>query len=647
LDRFTKSGELREKIEKKIHKFWPCIFLLAAAIRTLPLPASVPTVSLDSSWAIGLNMAFLNNMQFGKDIIFTLGPLGFLWAPLVSNYDLWRISLAYNIFIHMLLFISIFLLLQKYSAKWYHYLLASLALYFLTPGSDFEVWISTIVFIFIIATGERSDWKEMAGLVCIGIILATVSLIKFNLLIVSIIIILATLISFLLTKKEIRLWAYFTISYVIALPIIWVLAGQKLQNFYSFIISGLNIAGGYNDAMTYGGLWSLFYPLVITLIVALLVFIFAILKKQKEVLVFFILGAGVLASAYKQGYIRNDLHVLNFFYVFGLFFAILTLIIIMRCKSNLGKAIGALTFLMVIYLLFCCLFSIQVDTYGISDKISEYSSITNFLSDERSFNYQVDTYKNSSRRFYLLDNNTLQLIDNRTIDIFPWDIALTWSYGLNWSPRPIFQSYSAYTNYLDTINSRHFMGNNAPDRLIYYFKTIDGRYALFDEPETFRTILSNYRYVSGTKQYTLLAKNNTDDAAPEVSLSTIEGKMGQNIDVPRYDDGYVYGRITMERSILGKIKSILYKPGNIYIKFLLSNDTYTKKYKLIPGIMGDGIFLSGYASSMEDLTMIFKGKITKSIKAIVIDSQNPWENDDNIAVEFFGVPSNIINNSET
>ena len=43
---------------------------------------NLPSIGLDASWKIGLELAIKNNLIFGKDIVFTYGPLSYLFSCL-------------------------------------------------------------------------------------------------------------------------------------------------------------------------------------------------------------------------------------------------------------------------------------------------------------------------------------------------------------------------------------------------------------------------------------------------------------------------------------------------------------------------------------------------------------------------------------
>ena len=58
--------------------FLALLFLFPGPYHTVP--------ELDASWQVVVEEAFFNQWQFGKDFIFTGGPLSFLYAPTSIGY---------------------------------------------------------------------------------------------------------------------------------------------------------------------------------------------------------------------------------------------------------------------------------------------------------------------------------------------------------------------------------------------------------------------------------------------------------------------------------------------------------------------------------------------------------------------------------
>jgi hypothetical protein len=45
----------------------------------------VPRTGFDNSWQLALNLAVEHGLDFGRDVVFTYGPLGFLAQPLIVS----------------------------------------------------------------------------------------------------------------------------------------------------------------------------------------------------------------------------------------------------------------------------------------------------------------------------------------------------------------------------------------------------------------------------------------------------------------------------------------------------------------------------------------------------------------------------------
>ena len=64
------------------------LFFLLMVVATFTYPV-FPLTELDSSWRQTLILALVEGWQFGKDIVFTYGPLGLLMANTYSGVAFW------------------------------------------------------------------------------------------------------------------------------------------------------------------------------------------------------------------------------------------------------------------------------------------------------------------------------------------------------------------------------------------------------------------------------------------------------------------------------------------------------------------------------------------------------------------------------
>src|SRR5882724_153786 len=64
--------------------------LLVATLFSYP---NYPSFGLDPSWAMALSQFFHDGLQFGPDVTFTYGPLGFLFGNTYMGFQLWSLIL--------------------------------------------------------------------------------------------------------------------------------------------------------------------------------------------------------------------------------------------------------------------------------------------------------------------------------------------------------------------------------------------------------------------------------------------------------------------------------------------------------------------------------------------------------------------------
>ncbi|HEV7400581.1 MAG TPA: hypothetical protein VGN84_09975 [Solirubrobacterales bacterium] len=75
---------------------------LVVALLTFPTFSLTPSPGLDPSWGAGLQMAAHDGLVFGREVVFTYGPLGFLSVPTLWYQDLGAAAVAYAALVHIL-----------------------------------------------------------------------------------------------------------------------------------------------------------------------------------------------------------------------------------------------------------------------------------------------------------------------------------------------------------------------------------------------------------------------------------------------------------------------------------------------------------------------------------------------------------------
>jgi len=604
------------------------ILFLITGIWTLPLTVRYPAPGLDPSWILGIHIASLEHLQFGRDIFFTYGPFGFLRFPLIFDYSLWISSLLFILFVHFLLITVIFLFLRTYSAQWYHYLgFIPIFLLVLPFYLHFQLLISLSLVLFMLLRSGHPTQYIYLGLVFSGFFLALGSLLKFDLFFNSIYLIVFFMgYSILIQKKRDR-GIFLPITYGTSLILLFLIASQQVTNIPFFLHNGYQLTKNYTEAMAYAGpLWQVIIGFVsIALLITL--FIHFIRVKKYEYVAFYLLNAFILFSVFKSGFVRHDAsHVWGFFSVYLLFFAITAVL-----YSNSPEERKKKTFLPFLLIILICITLLSLSILITAPTVIAKNVVTEgplhqdsfrMLYNQTYFDHAVSLARDRLKDGYPLDREFINKIKEYPVDVFPWDNGLVWAYGLNWSPRPMFQSQGVFNDYIDTLNSDHFTSSYPPHMIIISYKSVDGRYPAFDEPRSFRTLLHHYSFENKSGEFILLSRIPRWDIEDSVDLGSEIGGMGEWIQLPPYK-GEIFGAIEIGYSPLGSIMNIIYKPDPVFIKFRLKNGQITKKYRVIPGVITNGVFLSQYIGDTDTLSWVFQGNRINNVESFLIETDHP------------------------
>src|SRR3990170_8837757 len=133
------------------------IIILTLGIWTMPGLLESPMSGLDPSWRIGLNMAMMKNFQFGQDIVYNFGPLGYLFQPTYVDFILWAISSSFTVIIHFLFLSTMAMLALKSSATWKQYVLLVPAALLLAMGFsciEYKLLLTAMILFYLIMTDQ-------------------------------------------------------------------------------------------------------------------------------------------------------------------------------------------------------------------------------------------------------------------------------------------------------------------------------------------------------------------------------------------------------------------------------------------------------------------------------------------------------------
>ncbi len=634
----------------------------AAWVWSLPWPLLNTHSGLDSSWIVGINWALARGLQFGRDIVFTYGPLGFLDPPFLVEYQLWRVSFLFRLFAHTLLFVSSYLTARHAvsdQGPWAR-LLYSLPMVSVLafrpdvsqPGK--EVVFSVMLLFLVYSTRKELFSRRFAVLMLtvLSFLLAIASLIKFNYAIDAVLLLAALgLVSGFRPNSQLKTWLMVGTAYVVTVPFLWVVAGQNLLNFGAFVWGGIQVSIGYSSAMAIGN--GLFSQAVLgfgSLVLFLGILVYYLARRSYQIVALLVLNSGLLFESFKHGFVRYDFgHVLSFYTYVGPLLAItsiLTLADLQRDIRRIRHIIPVLApislVVMVGVLPILAPPATAIAAMGrdnVTKKVTEYRQAISLFLNPQAGQSSLDAIKGTVRAEYSIHPRLVQRIGNSRVDIFPWDIALLWAYNMNWTPRPMFQTYNDYTSGLDHLNSVYLSGPRAPEYILFGYKEdIDGRYLLFDEPETFRTLLCMYRYVDSDANFALLRHTKTETCGSPQEVVAVVASMGEFVPVPQPANALLFARVLVKYSMQGSIAGFLYKPSSVYVTFQFANGKNSQRFRFIVDTAKNGVFVSTYVVGLPRLVELFQGHVSGDIRNMMLTSDDPSQYVSELIIEYFSIP---------
>jgi len=578
-------------IGKIIDWIFPVALFIAVLGMAVPFSPEMPGAGLDPSWRSGLNQAVEQGFVMGRDIIFTFGPYASIYTTTVHPATI-KIMYFGSVYIALAIFMSLYVMCDKNK-------LANIFLIFslcIIPGiKDAFLFFSSLTFGLFFIFDKKEKISKSTNII-ISILacssLGFIILIKGSCIpLVAGVVVLCSMV-LIYEKKWVELICL-TIGTPLSSFLLWIIAGQPADEFIYFFFSILPIISGYTESMA---LWGRYSELLIYSIGSLLILysvFYGTQKIYKRVLTTLIF-AMILFLAFKAGFVRHDGHAL-----------IAAKTILLSCAIACVLYCNGRKFIISSFSILIVFFMISLNYIGINNIFT--------LDPFYSSYYGIKTLVFNNEDLYKNYNNHIQNIKNKsnlpklegTVDIYSYDQSDLIASGNVWNPRPIFQSYSAYTKSLAEKNKQHLLKVNAPDHIIFKIQPIDNRLASLEDGASWPIILSKYKPI-GYKDDYLILKNKQNYDYKFKTISKVSSCLGDVISVPKAK-GIIFAKVSIKLTSLGKLMKLFFKPSLLYINLHLADKNKVKKRFIAD--MGQSEFLiSPFISNTEEFLMLYTEK---------------------------------------
>ena len=500
------------RIVRQIPSWDHLLMLLASVIvgiSVIPVVGFVVGIGLDPSWGLGLHTAHAQNLAFGRDVMWTFGPLGFLVSPTMA----YRVTGLAAYWIRLPAFVGVaWLVLRRLRsivpAGRSHFRRVVAAA--VCVAAAFPItWLlvgglggggNLIVAVYVIAAAfaVRAVLTDMVvpqrALSTAAVASGLALLVRFDTGLVGFLLMLLVAFDRKVGWRRIaRLFAMFASTVLVT----WILLGQPISTLLPYVHGSIELGRGYGGGMAWSAHSSWTTRASAGVVVATLLAV-GLSRSLRRPSVFGVLGLlGLALTTFQQSFGRYDSgHVLRLVVLCA------AIVLLFANRRNRWVSVLCMTFLVVT--------GMSLNDAGQPfprfgwprGEVPFAHPTTGFRYAWRTFEFTVSVtrYAGRVRREHDrlgplqgIPENVRAVARGKTVHIDPLETSAIWVHGWAWRPLPVFQTYQANTPMLDRLNVRVLLNKKrAPQVILSQNTAIDGRIPRWTPPESMLAMVCWY-----------------------------------------------------------------------------------------------------------------------------------------------------------
>ena len=514
---------------------------------------------LDASWLAVMNWGYVNHLDFGRDLVFTHGPLGFA-AGFFAPDTFWDVAIAWAL-LATACFAGLTRICGQLAGR-RRAGLVFLGLAIVLVGVPVNMvdarmmlpsWLLVLIYFYI----DDRPWSAVNVLLAFS--LSVFSLVKFSVLMASV------PVMGLITLDQVlrRRVPSVLIVYSAGLFAFWLAAGQRVSGIVPYLRHSWELANGYVEALstntdTEKTDVAKFVGTAVLLIAAMLAWSEprgAGFRRR----VMGMAGAAVLLFlVFKGGYVRHDVHEIAATAALAIMSISLYAAIWPRIRRVGAHAFPVLLSLWCIWL-----------SWGSQSRLAFASGPENLLKEifqiPDNAGIVLDALRGggSARSAPIAGAFALPQVKG-SVDIYSWGQRSLLAEGMDYRPRPVFQSYFTCTSELSRLNAEFLAGPRASDAILFELQTIDHHYPAEDDGQAWPEILTRYDLTDATGSRLVLRHS----AAPrDFSLDAFPARTAHLMEwvpVPKSGDP-IWMSAQVRLTPVGRLMRLIYKPPTLLL----------------------------------------------------------------------------------
>jgi hypothetical protein len=619
---------------------WPACFILVFVSAFFLSGTQPPPLELDPSWHAALEYASAHHLQFGTQIVFTFGPLGFLSTRTSLGHLLGaRIAFAFSWSALVALAATA---LAKRLPGWVRYaFLAWLVVFILSEGIDqtafFVMASATLV---LLIDNPKQRWQAPLWVFAFIVL----SLIKVSFLTAAMGSIALVVFCWIWQGKTLK-----AIVLALAAPAgfvaFWAALGQSPSHLAPWFRHALELESGYSAAMNLVPKTPVLYAALAALALFTGAFIATIVRARCGILTWGILItlAQYVFFAWKEGFTRSgDRHTFVFLWFLPLGMAFCFLGDLSSAPEASHRWLLDVTFAACMAL---CLVAANLQIPGFAwQQVSDWprrashnaATIVATLRG-RSGDLYADCRDSKNGRMLLLDR-AKGVIGNESVDVMNYLLLAAVVNEMNYQPRPVIQGFVAYTPALQSLNEEYFRSAGRPHFVLLCQQATDGRFPTLEDSSALNYVLNNYVPVARDGPFLILQQQTAEDPAFQL-VHEESVRFGEKLDLRPWAPGPLFMSVVISPSCLGKVVTLLYQEHPLSMR--VSRGQAEERYRIVPSMAKRPFLVNPLLNSNYDVMNLYSSHPGKEPESVTFERsrRGAFEFRDHLTVRLYTAPT--------
>jgi hypothetical protein len=581
---------------------------------------------LDPSWVLGINQAHVQGLVMGRDLVWTYGPLAFLSIPNPAGQHMWP-AFLYKISMYLLwsaglLRLCIWLVPPGRGAWMLLLFGIAAAMDPYLAGDHLEAAALVLALVILL---DESRWKSFE-LLLLGILAAIAMLVRYNL---GIELVAVFLVLALHTRRR---TIPALITFPVALLVLYAAATSHVATVWPYLRNGWELATGYSEAMSLPGPPGAVFAILLAL-ACLLGAALWISPRGPKLWAALAVAAIFAFILFKNSTVRQDgPHAAPFFIKLipiSLFFWILAV-----TRRHAVPLIALQIALFTTGFIF-----MEQVLPGTGGQLMSRLALEGTAAVARDYLHWPQTWQRfeaeASRNLAAgwLPEPFHDAVGEGAVDAVPWNVSGIAANGWRWQPRPVFQSYAAFTPALDALNARQIQSAGAAEFALVTWETIDFRHPFLEDPSSWRARLDRYASDYVDPQHLLLRRRASPVIRTAEPLGSASLHWAQDAVVPS-DQDWVVLHADARPTLLGKLRKLLFRLDPVWLNVQFRSGR-RQRWRVMRPNLENGVLMNQLPQNLGDLALLGRGcALPDPVVSIRLEADRPQDYQSDIPIRW-------------